>query len=61
MMDILYYYEILFSFSLELTIMDLAEIYLTVTSFTHFTTYLRKIDFKEFWEVRTLNVNYRFS
>lgn len=34
-----------------LTHMDLGDVYLTVISFNNFTPALRKIDFKEFWEV----------
>lgn len=37
---------------LGLTTLDLGDLYLTVTYFTNFAPQLRRIDFKEFWEVR---------
>jgi hypothetical protein len=37
--------------SLPITIVEFGDIYLTVTSFTNFSTSLRRIDFSEFWEV----------
>ncbi len=38
--------------SLGLTSLDLGDIYLTVISTNNFSPTLRKIDFREFWEVR---------
>eukprot|EP00597_Dinobryon_sp_UTEXLB2267_P007803 CAMPEP_0170097076 /NCGR_PEP_ID=MMETSP0019_2-20121128/28993_1 /TAXON_ID=98059 /ORGANISM="Dinobryon sp., Strain UTEXLB2267" /LENGTH=476 /DNA_ID=CAMNT_0010319243 /DNA_START=1605 /DNA_END=3032 /DNA_ORIENTATION=- len=40
----------LLSTSLNLTNVDIGDIYLTVISFNNFSTSIRKIDFKEFWE-----------
>ena len=37
--------------NLPITIVEFGDIYLTVTSFTNFSTSLRKIDFNEFFEV----------
>lgn len=39
---------------MNLTNMDLGDIYLTTISFNNFKTSIRSIDFKEFWEV-TIN------
>ena len=38
-------------YSLNLTNMELGDIYLTTIAFSNFKASVRKIDFKEFWEV----------
>ncbi len=50
-----------FCTTLGLTTLDLGEIYLSVISFTNFSTNLRQVDFKEFWEalIRCALVAYR--
>lgn len=37
---------------LGITTLDLGDVYLTVIYFQNFTPSLRRIDFKEFWEVK---------